>query len=92
MFILDALAEPQKMKDIELIAFDFKGPYLYKGDVAGTNLLEDVKINNLDTGAICSASPGEILFTLNSDWEFCELEIGGYKGDTKLWYPENGSG
>lgn len=82
----------ERMKDIELVSFEFKGPYIYKGQVAGTNLLEDVKNDNMDEGAICSAVPGEITFTLNSDWEFKELDIAGFKGNSKLWYPENGVG
>lgn len=81
----------ERLKDIELISFEFKGPYLFKGQVAGSNLLEDVKNNDLDIGGICSTSPGEIVFTLNSDWEFNELEVGGFKGNSALWYPENGA-
>ena len=82
----------ERMKDIELVSFEFKGPYIYKGQVAGTNLIEDVRNEDLTVGAICSTSPGEITFTLNSDWEFNELNVGGFKGNTTLWYPENGAG
>lgn len=81
----------ERLKDIELVSFDFKGPYLFKGQVAGSNLLEDLKNENLEIGGICSTTPGEIVFTLNSDWEFAELDIGGFKGNTALWYPENGA-
>jgi hypothetical protein len=82
----------ERLKDVELLSFEFTGPYVYKGQTAGTNILEDVKNRDLNVGGICSASPGNIVFKLNSDWEFSEIEIGGYKGDAKLWYPENGSG
>lgn len=87
--ILNYLAE--KLKDIELVSFEYSGSYSHKGKTAGTNILEDVKTEDLNTG-ICAKSPGTITFKLNCDWDFKELEIGGFKGDTAIWYPDNGSG
>lgn len=82
----------ERLKDIEYVSFEFTGPYLYKGQTAGSNILEDLRINDLMIGGICSSVPGNITFKLNSDWEINEIEVGGYKGSTTIWYPENGSG
>ena len=48
------------MKDIELVSFEFEGPHIFEEELAGTNLLKDVKINNLNEGAICSNVPGKL--------------------------------
>lgn len=82
----------ERLKEIDIVSFEFSGAYTYKGETAGTNLLEDIKNEDLSVGAICATSPGSITFKLNSDWEIKELQVGGYKGNSKLWYPENGSG
>ena len=82
----------ERMKEVDFVSFEFTGAYTYKGKTAGSNILEDIKNPDLKVGGICSASPGSIVIKLNSDWEFSEIEIGGYKGDATLWYPENGCG
>lgn len=82
----------ERTKEIELVSYEYTGPYIYKGATAGTNILEDVKTEDLTDGAICCTSPGNIVFKLNCDWEINEIKIGGYKGNSKVWYPENGCG
>jgi len=82
----------ERTKEIDFVSFEFSGPYTYKGQIAGSNLLDDIRNPDLTVGAICAITPGVITFKLNSDWEFAEIQVGGYKGNTTLWYPENGSG
>lgn len=78
-------------KDIELVSYEHSGNYVYKGVTAGTQIVDDVKNKDLTKG-ICAKSPGFITFELNGNWEFEEIEIAGWNGDTKIWYPGNGSG
>ena len=40
---------------------------------------------------MCAISPGWIIIEFNNEWEFEEIEIGGYNGDTSLWRASNGS-
>lgn len=80
----------ERLKEPILVNFEFKGPYTYSGQTAGTNKLEDVTDKNLNTG-ICSSSPGWILFELNHEFEISQIEIGGYRGKTNIWGPENGA-
>lgn len=78
-------------RDIELVAFEHEGDYTYKGKTAGTQKIDDLKTMDLTTG-ICCKAPGKIIVEINGNWEFEEIEIAGYKGDTSLWYSGNGSG
>lgn len=80
----------ERLKEPVLVSFEFKGAYIYSGQTAGTNKLEDVMDKNLNTG-ICSSSPGWILFELNHEFEISQIEIGGYRGKTNIWGPENGA-
>jgi len=87
--IADYLTE--RLQDIKFVSLTDSGPYVHKGVTAGTGRYQDLKDKKLLKG-ICCASPGNITIELNSNWEFEEIEIGGYNGDTKLWYPGNGAG
>lgn len=78
-------------RDIELINFEYSGDYIHKGKTAGTQKFEDIKTNDPKTG-ICCKAPGKLQFELNGNWEFEEIDVLGYNGDTALWYPGNGSG
>ena len=40
---------------------------------------------------ICVASPGWIIIELNNEWEIDEIEVGGYKGNSTAWAPDNGN-
>lgn len=87
--IADYLRE--RTKDIEAVKMEFSAPYIYKGKTAGTNRCQDLKDKTMKKG-ICTGSPGWIILELNSDWEFEEMEIGGFLGDPDLWYSGNGTG
>lgn len=78
-------------RDIELVNMEYSGDYVYKGQTAGTQKLEDLKTNDLKTG-VCAKSPGFIIVELNGNWEFEEIDVGGWNGNATLWYPGNGSG
>lgn len=77
--------------NLEIVKFEFNGPYAYKGKKAGTNRLEDLSDKSLMKG-ICAASPGSITFTLNKLAELSCIDIGGFNGDSEIWNCENGSG
>ena len=78
-------------REIEFLNFETSGDYKYNNKVAGTQILADLKDKDLKSG-ICSNSPGKIQVELNREWEFDEIEIGGWNGDSYLWYNGNGSG
>lgn len=80
-----------KMKEIEFVNFEYSGPYSYSGNVVGTGKIEDLKDRSLMKG-ICATSPGWIIIELNTEWEFEELEIGGWNGNSTYWYANNGVG
>jgi hypothetical protein len=78
-------------RDIEIISFEYIGDYIFKGQRAGTQRLEDLKTKDLDTGICCNA-PGRITFELKGLCEFESIEVGGWNGNKTLWYPGNGAG
>lgn len=78
-------------RDIELLNMEYSGDYIFKGQTAGTQKFEDLKSKDLQTG-VCAKAPGFIIVELNGNWEFEEIDIGGWNGNTTLWYPGNGSG
>jgi len=78
-------------RDIELVKMEYSGDYTFKGQTAGTQKLEDLSNKDLKTG-VCAKSPGFIIVELNGCWEFEEVDIGGFNGNTTLLYPGNGSG
>jgi len=80
-----------KLKEIEFVSFEFSGPYTYTGLTAGTNSVGDLKDKSMLKG-ICANSPGYIIIELNDEWEFKTIEIGGCKGNSTLWYSDNGAG
>lgn len=79
-------------KDIGLVRFEFSGPYVFKGVTAGTNKIEDLTSKNLNIGGICADKPGWLIVELNNEWEFEEIEVGGWCGNQNLWYSGNGGG
>jgi hypothetical protein len=80
-----------RLKEIEFVSFEFSGAYTYSGLTAGTNSVADLKDKSMLKG-ICANSPGFIIIELNDEWEFKTLEIGGWKGNSTLWYSDNGAG
>ena len=81
----------ERLKEPSIIAMETNGEYKYQGVVAGTNKVEDLNSTDLLTG-VCVTSPGKIIVELNAEWDFKEMEIGGWIGNEKIWYPDNGSG
>lgn len=64
--------------------------YIWKNQIAGTNELNDIKDKSLMKG-FCINVPGYLIFELSKVVKVEKLMIGGYKGNTKLWAPSNGS-
>jgi hypothetical protein len=80
-----------QLKEIEFVSFDFSGEYTYNGQVAGTNIVDDLKDKSLKTG-ICTNTNGWISVELNNVWDFDEIDIAGWNGNSNLWYNANGAG
>lgn len=80
----------EEKREIFFSSFTYSGAY----STAGTNKLEDM--NNFEDRSqmkgICANSPGWIIFELNRELEFDEIEIGGWKGNSGIWANSNGSG
>lgn len=74
----------------KIIEFDFSGIYEFKGQITGTNKLEDLSNTSLE-GGICANTPGFIIFTLEKPCVINNIQVTGFKGNTKLWAPSNGS-
>lgn len=81
----------QLTRDIEFIAVEKSCDYVYQGKIAGTDKVQDLTDKSMTKG-ICANSPGWIIVELNHEWEFEEIDIGGFKGDSNLWYSGNGTG
>lgn len=81
----------ERTKEILPVNLKFSGDYVYNKKTAGTNNIHDLRDESLMKG-ICATSPGWIELELNAKWEFDTLRIGGYKGDSSLWYSGNGAG
>jgi hypothetical protein len=78
-------------KPVEFVKLEFNAPYVYKGQTAGTNLVTDLTDKSQMKG-VCTASPGWIIVEMKRECEFEEMEVGGWKGNSTIWYCENGSG
>jgi hypothetical protein len=74
-------------KEVEFVSFTSAPQY----STAGTHRLEDIKNRNL-MGGICVQAPYFITIELNFEHEISKIELGGFNGNTGLWYPGNGSG
>lgn len=84
-YIQEILAE--LLKEVEFVNWENSGRY----SNAGTHNLADLKDRSLMKG-ICVQSPYFITIELNYEHEFEEIEVGGWNGNTSIWYPGNGSG
>lgn len=80
-------------EQVYFVSFEFSGAHLNGGNAVGTNQISD--INNINDRTmmkgICARSPGWIVFQLNRQTEFEELEVGAWRGNTTTWAPSNGS-
>jgi hypothetical protein len=81
----------KRKNSIEFVGFETNGNYMYNGSIVGNNSIISISERSLMTG-ICANHPGWIIIELNSEWEFDEIEIGGYAGNPTAWSCENGSG
>lgn len=81
----------QQLQQIEYVNMETSGNYVYNGQTAGTNKIEDLTDGILTTG-VCANSPGMITIELNKEWEIEEIEMGGYTGNSAVWYSGNGVG
>jgi hypothetical protein len=82
---IEAIIEDMK-KEIDFVSFESSGRY----STAGTHLLADLKNKNL-MGGICVQSPYFITIELNFEHEFDTIEVGGWNGNSSLWYVGNGA-
>jgi hypothetical protein len=86
--LVDLLDEEKR--EVTYVRFEFSGAY----STAGTNKIED--LNNFEDKSmmkgICTNTPGWIIFELNREVEFDEIEVGGWKGNSGIWASSNGSG
>ena len=81
----------ERTKDILPINMKFSGEYIFNKSVIGTNNFNDLRDKSMEKG-VCANKPGWIEFELSTIWDFSTINIGGYQGDKKAWYPGNGSG
>jgi hypothetical protein len=75
---------------VEFVNFEFSGPYVYGQGYVGTNNVSDLKDKSLTKG-IVATHPGWIILELNKEWEFSEIEIAGYNGNTTAFAVSNGA-
>jgi len=80
----EVLAE--MMKEVDFISFESSGRY----STAGTHELKGLKDKTMMKG-ICVQSPYYITIELNFEHDFDTIEIGGWNGNSSLWYAGNGS-
>ena len=79
-----------KTKKIEFIGLEVNAHYSRSNVQVASGRLEDLSDRSQMNG-ICCVSPGWIIIELNNEWEFNEIEIGGYKGNTGAYAAENGA-
>lgn len=82
--ISDVLLELQK--EVEFVSFESSGRY----STAGTHNVKDLTDKSLMKG-ICVQSPYYIIIELNFEHEFDKIDVGGWNGNSSLWYIGNGS-
>lgn len=85
-YIDEIITELQK--EVEFVSFSSSGRYSTAGTHNSVNDLTDMSLMK----GICVQSPYYIVIELNFEHEFEEIDIGGWNGNTSLWYPGNGSG
>jgi hypothetical protein len=83
--IVDKLEEFNK--EIIFLSLDAAPRY----SSAGTYRLEDLSDVSLTKG-ICVESPYHIIIELNTEHNIISIDVGGYNGNSSLWYVGNGSG
>ena len=74
-------------KEVVFVSFESAPRY----STCGTHSIEGLDDTSLMKG-ICVQSPYHIILELNFEHEFEKLEVGGWNGNSSLWYIGNGSG
>ena len=85
---IDEILEELENRTREIIFVNFVSSPRYSS--AGTHNLEDLTDRSLQKG-ICVQSPYEIIIELNFEHYITSMEIGGWNGNTGIWYPGNGA-
>jgi hypothetical protein len=92
--IIDLISNINELfSKVFFVSFEVNGNYISSGVVAGTQIIED--LNDFEDKSclkgICSNSPGFIILEINRQVSFESIEICGWKGNTSIWSPSNGS-
>ena len=84
----------EALRELKFISFEVNANYTSGENTAGTQNIDH--INDFEDRScmkgICANSPGWIIFEVNREVEFSEVEVGGWKGNTGLWGTTNGNG
>jgi hypothetical protein len=76
----------EMQKEIEFVNWEAAPRY----STAGTHNLQDLKDKSLMKG-ICVQAPYHIIIELNFEHEIDAMEVGGWNGNSGVWYPGNGA-
>jgi hypothetical protein len=79
-----------KSLSIEFVNAEHSGFYFQQEEKMEI-ILKHLRDRDMSKG-IALKPPGYILLELKNEVEFDEIEIGGYKGNTEEFYPDNGGG
>ena len=88
--VIEGIKGKSQKPELQYLSFEFKGPYSSGSIQAGTNKLEDLLDASCEKG-ICSDSPGWIIIEFNDLFDFEEIEVGGWNGNSSIWASSNGS-
>jgi hypothetical protein len=82
------------LSEVTFVKFETNGTYTSGGTVAGTQNIDHINdtTDRSMTKGICAISPGWIIFEVNREVEFEEIEVAGWGGNTGIWGHTNGSG
>ena len=73
--------------------YEMSARYIYKEKLVGSENLEDLLNEDLTKkGGICLHNNGYVIFKMNNTISTDKIMIGGYNGDSTVWYSENGVG
>lgn len=76
----------EKCKEVEFVNFESSPRH----STTGTHNVQDLNDRTCMKG-ICVGSPYNIIIEMNFEHEFDKIEIGGYGGNSSVWYAGNGS-
>ena len=76
----------EKCKEVEFVSFESSPRH----GTTATHNVKDLTDRSCMKG-ICVGSPYNIIIEMNFEHEFEKIEVGGYAGNSSLWYAGNGS-